>query len=107
PDARDFLLGNGCPAVACKSERGASAWRFVQTAYETRGYALAWFREGEMTPAGRTVARLLSEAGRDGLDPARYDPRQLIAPLPMAAASALPVSVATPDPRVVLDVGLT
>jgi murein L,D-transpeptidase YcbB/YkuD len=106
-ETRDFLLGNGCPAAACDTDRGAALWGFVQSFYAGRGYGLAWFRGAELTEAGRTAGLLLGDAARDGLDPRRYDPRRPAGSATVFAASALPVSVATPDPRAVLDVGLT
>jgi murein L,D-transpeptidase YcbB/YkuD len=107
PDVRDFLLGNGCPVAACDSERGASAWQFVQRFYAGRGYAPAWFRDGEMTEPGHVVGRVLADAARDGLDPVRYDPRWLSVATPVVSPAETAVSVAAPDPRAVLDVGLT
>jgi L,D-transpeptidase YcbB len=106
PDARDFLLGNGCPAAACDTARGAALWSFVQSFYAGRGYALAWSRDGEPTGAGRAVLRALASAERDGLDPRRYDPRAF-APASTPTPAALTVTPATTDPVAVLDVGLT
>lgn len=86
---RGYLEAQGSPSFA-SDPRGAELWKVVRAFYEEREYEPAWFRRERLTPGASALLRAIAAAGREGLVPARYDPRALTGAHPVAAALGAP-----------------
>jgi murein L,D-transpeptidase YcbB/YkuD len=53
-------------------------WTEVKASYSSRGLHLLWSRDGEPSVSARAFTSALTEASREGLDPADYDERALL-----------------------------
>ena len=67
----------GSPAFVTRDREGQHLWALTRQFYQRRDNAPAWIENGKPRPQLKQLIAALEQAGREGLDPALYNPQAL------------------------------